>query len=183
VYIGNSGNAPLIVSAISVASPEFWVGRSSLVVPPGATDTVGVYYRPTAGGSDVAAIKIVSNAFDSLHVTVATAQGIVSLDTPRETPGPSGLAQNRPNPFTSATWISYTLPHAADVELEIFDLHGHRVAILANDHESAGRHEVRFGAGARAASGAALGKLPVGVYFCRLRAAALTATRKMLLLE
>jgi photosystem II stability/assembly factor-like uncharacterized protein len=183
LFIGNSGNAPLVVSAISVANPVFWVGRSSLVVPPGAVDTVGVYYRPTAQASDVSTLTIASNAFGSPHVVVATGQGIVSLDAGPETPGAFALAQNRPNPFTNATRIVYTLPRAADVRVEVFDLHGHRVAVLASGRQSAGPHEVRFGVGAPDASGALLGRLPAGVYFYRVRAGAASATRKMLLLE
>ncbi len=65
----------------------------------------------------------------------------------------------------------------------MFDLHGQRVARLVAGRQSAGSHEVPFGAGSSDALGTVLGRIPAGMYFYRLQAGALRATRKMLLLR
>jgi hypothetical protein len=74
--------------------------------------------------------------------------------------------------------IQYTLPRDSRVSLEVFDLRGERVATLANGAEAAGIHRVTFG---RSAARGAGGPLAAGVYFYRLRAGPMSATRRMLL--
>lgn len=90
------------------------------------------------------------------------------------------LKQNRPNPFSHLTQIEYTLPREADVRLEVFDVRGHRVATLIDARQAAGTHAAAFG---DVSAAGRPGPVPAGVYFCRLQAGTLTATRKMLLLE
>jgi hypothetical protein len=48
------------------------------------------------------------------------------------------LDQNRPNPFMHATTIRFSLAHASDVTLEVFDLQGERVATLMRGRTEAG---------------------------------------------
>lgn len=83
------------------------------------------------------------------------------------------LAQNFPNPFNPATRITYVLEGAGQVRLEVFDITGRRVAVLADGVEAAGEHVVTWNA-ARAAT---------GMYLCRLTAGARQETRKMLLMR
>jgi len=72
----------------------------------------------------------------------------------------------RPNPFTGATALEFTLPSAARVDLHVFDLRGREVACPAAGAYAAGRHVVSFRA--RDAQGRALAP---GAYFAHLRAA------------
>lgn len=65
-----------------------------------------------------------------------------------------------PHPVGGPATIQYWLPASAQAEIEVFDLLGRRVAILASGVVAAGRHEVRL-----AADG-----LVNGLYLCRLRA-------------
>lgn len=52
---------------------------------------------------------------------------------------------NYPNPFRSHTWISFELPTASLVNLEVVDLFGKQVAVLLQDDErSAGVHTLIF---------------------------------------
>ncbi len=89
------------------------------------------------------------------------------------------LHQNYPNPFNPATHIGFSLPESAEVWLEVFNVQGQRVAVLADGRRfAAGQHQLQFSAGALAS----------GVYLYRLRVnpgqgAAMVQTRKMLLLR
>ena len=84
---------------------------------------------------------------------------------------PVAIVGNAPNPFRSATTITYELGSAQPVELSVWDVSGTRVALLLDAPQSAGRHALRFDAG----------DLPSGVYFVRLETPAGTAVHKMAL--
>ncbi len=83
------------------------------------------------------------------------------------------LSQNYPNPFNPSTEISFALPSASDVKLEVFNIMGQRVATLLDQHLEAGNHNVIWD-GSQVAS---------GIYFYRLDAGEFTKTRKMVLLK
>ena len=87
------------------------------------------------------------------------------------------LAQNQPNPFGPSTTIRFELPVAAKVKLEVFDLHGRRLLVLADSEFGAGYHSVDWDRsledGRRAAP---------GVYVCRISAGSFLDEKKMILL-
>ena len=65
-----------------------------------------------------------------------------------------------PNPFNSATTISYTLPAPGPVTFDIYDILGRKVATLFTGIQPAGAHRVAWDAK----------EMPSGLYFCRLTA-------------
>ncbi len=83
------------------------------------------------------------------------------------------LAQNYPNPFNAKTSITYQVPKASDVKLEVYNLCGQKVATLVNGIQTAGRHSVVWDA-----SGAAS-----GVYFYKLSARDHVSYKRMALLK
>jgi hypothetical protein len=97
-------------------------------------------------------------------------------------PGPGGprfaLEANRPNPFARSTSIRYSLPSRQRVKLEIFDVRGRRIRVLADATEEPGRYSATWDR--RTASGSLSA---AGVYFCRLSAGPFQAERKMLILH
>lgn len=83
------------------------------------------------------------------------------------------LLQNYPNPFNPSTTIAYELPEPGEVQLEVFNLLGARVATLQTGRQPAGEHRISFDA-----SG-----LSSGVYVYRLTAGQMQLTRRMTLLK
>ena len=92
------------------------------------------------------------------------------------------LYQNHPNPFNPSTVIPYAVPGDASVRrsvlLAVYDVNGALVKTLVSGAVAAGRHEVRWdGHNERGES------VSSGIYFVRLDAGKVEATRKMVLLR
>lgn len=88
------------------------------------------------------------------------------------------LIQNYPNPFNAQTTFSFNLPYGTEVLIEVYDMLGRRVAVLANEYYSAGSHELTWDG--NLANG---NELSSGIYFYRLQAGDFDKTNKMLLLK
>ena len=88
------------------------------------------------------------------------------------------LAQNYPNPFNSTTAIGFALPRAGAIRLEVFNLLGQQVAVLAERTYPAGSYTLRWD-GVNDGGGA----LAAGLYFYRLQTSWGVQTRKLLLLK
>jgi hypothetical protein len=119
-----------------------------------------VTFRKSVAGSGSARIEL--------------AKGTRYLLTAGTVPAEFGLAQNYPNPFNPSTRISFDLPVASKVRLEVYNLLGQLVAApVAGETMDAGRHTAAFDAG----------NLPSGVYLYRIQAGAFTAMKKMVLVK
>lgn len=88
------------------------------------------------------------------------------------------LHQNYPNPFNPATTVSYNLPKASHVRLEIFNVLGQKIVTLVDRAESAGSKQVVWDG--RNEAGEAVGS---GMYFYRISAGEHSDNAKMLLLK
>jgi len=85
------------------------------------------------------------------------------------------LAQNFPNPFNPSTTISFELPQAAQVEVDILNTMGQRVRSLVNGYFGAGEHQVTWDGRDDAGQ-----KVSSGVYFYMLKAGSVVKTMKMI---
>ncbi len=83
-----------------------------------------------------------------------------------------------PNPFNPTTTIKFTIPTAAKVSLQLFDITGRLVRTIIDDYKQAGNYSVNFDA--KDNSG---WQLSSGVYFYRMQAADQVITRKCVLLK
>lgn len=78
-----------------------------------------------------------------------------------------------PSPFSARTSLRFTLPGAAAVTLDVFDVQGKRQARLTEGWYPAGPHDISFEARA----------LPAGLYFARLSAGAAGSMVRLLVLR
>jgi hypothetical protein len=83
------------------------------------------------------------------------------------------LTQNFPNPFNPVTTIRYSLPQPAKVTLKVYDLGGHEIATLVDEHQLPGYHQATWDA-ARVGS---------GVFFLKITAGGYSAAKKCIVLK
>jgi uncharacterized repeat protein (TIGR03806 family) len=131
---------------------------------------LGVFRMPPLATSlvDVAGTAVIRDWIISLGP---------STDLPRsdrsDAPFSYYLYPAYPNPFNAMTTIVYQLPAASRVKLEIYDIRGAKVATLADDRQTAGKHTVQWQANTFAS----------GIYFYKLTTDKYTRTRKMILVK
>jgi len=90
-----------------------------------------------------------------------------------EIPTKFTLKQNYPNPFNPSTTISFVLPQASAVRLEVFDIQGRRVSVLTNRTLNAGQHRINFDASGLAS----------GMYIYKLKAGNFVQSKTMTLIK
>jgi hypothetical protein len=84
------------------------------------------------------------------------------------------VSQNYPNPFNPVTKISFNIPEAGKVKLNVYNVLGNEVATLVNNEMNAGSHSVTFNAA----------DLSSGVYYYRIEAEGkFVETKQMILLK
>lgn len=94
------------------------------------------------------------------------------IETP-DIPTHFSLHENYPNPFNPSTTVQYALPRETHVRMIVYNVLGQQVAVLVDQHQLAGLHEVIFDAHS----------LPSGVYFYEMTAGTYRKSRKMTLLK
>ncbi len=121
----------------------------------------------------VSGIEVIGGDRDQYFTIVRTVSKNVS-----GLPGDFALDQNYPNPFNPSTTISFSLPEASDVVLEVFNIIGQKIITLTNSFHEAGTFQIEWtgvnSSGAQVAS---------GIYFYRIQAGSNSETRKMVLLK
>jgi hypothetical protein len=129
------------IDAISGATVDLAVGRGR------NDDTTRVYVTSTGG-----LLYEFTNSSPYVGIETQThGSGVISLTI-------------RPNPFAAFSSITYSLPKGGKVILSLHNTLGNEVFRLVDGYRSAGTHTVHCRARNR------LGvRLPVGVYFCRLK--------------
>ena len=78
-----------------------------------------------------------------------------------------------PNPFNPSTKLNYYLPEDTDIQLEVFNISGERVASLQNGFMSAGEHQIIFNAN----------NLASGIYLVSLYTGREIITVKLMLMK
>lgn len=86
------------------------------------------------------------------------------------------LHQNYPNPFNPQTTIAFDLPEKSHIRLEIYNLLGQQIAVLADDYFNAGRYQIIWNGKDQLCRDVAS-----GIYFYRLLTDDSIQIRKMIL--
>ena len=113
------------------------------------------------------------NWFPTKKAEWETAGGWTDVEYTGEIPTDFSLSQNYPNPFNPTTKISYAIPEASKVKLQIFDILGREVATLVNNSQQAGSYTIDFNAS----------QLTSGVYVYKLTSQNHSVSKKMLLIK
>ena len=88
-------------------------------------------------------------------------------------PGDFSLQQNYPNPFSSETTISFSIPSPRSVQLRVVDLQGRVISTLLDEDLPIGTHDHVFNATGLAS----------GTYFYQLRAGDRSETKKLIVVR
>jgi hypothetical protein len=90
------------------------------------------------------------------------------------------LVQNYPNPFNPETWVPFQLAQAADVTIQIYDIHGQLVRQLNLGRKEPGYYISRDRAAYWDGTNSSGERVSSGIYFYRLDTNGYSATRKMI---
>lgn len=190
IYERVSGTNTQRASWSSSISTNTWyavtvtIASSNAVTLKVGTTTLGSYTFSSAKTGLVGVGYNNSNSyFDNFCVTTvvgASNDWDILADEPEDEVLPEGFAldQNYPNPFNPNTTISYSLPSATHVTLEIYNVLGQRVRTLVDQSQEAGQHLVDWNSTDQSGNAVAS-----GVYFYRLTTSEQTLSKKMLLLK
>ena len=123
----------------------------------------------------------VRECFIAVHGAPVSASGTsaTSLRASGTEPTPArfALRQNEPNPFSVATTIRFALPTRALARLEVFDIEGRLVKVVASHYFTAGEQAVQWDR--RDEAGVVVRP---GVYLYRLAAGPFRSQKKMVLM-
>ncbi len=171
VRLENSGDGMLTLSAFDVASNGFNGPPQWLVVnlAPGAFMTTEVRFAPDAEQNYLGYALVWSNAPSSPDTLYLSGHGYIASDAP-DAPLPLAfeLKPLYPNPFNGAVNISYSLPHASEMTLRVYDVLGREVGVIANGVKQAGQHNSQWNCAECAA----------GIYLFKLEAAGQSFVQK-----
>jgi hypothetical protein len=108
-------------------------------------------------------------------VATATSGGTFTNlgETGTEIPFEYVLGQNYPNPFNPSTSIQFALPESGQVQIDVYNMVGHKVMTVTNGTMNAGYHVVTLDASS----------LSSGLYIYRLKAGNVVLTKKMTLVK
>ena len=161
------------VSVISLGNNNYGHPNPNTVQRLQATSTV---YQTEDGDGNVVDGNVVIRYVGGPFYTVNgdTFEVATSIADNQIEPLPETVALvNYPNPFNALTTIRYNVPEASPVKLSIYDILGRPVAVLVDDYQGAGYHQIIWNAS----------KVASGVYFCRLETELKSTVNKMILLK
>ena len=142
-----------------------WIGNGVLDGTTYRFDSIQLTHVPGANETG-------SLYFDDLRlVKPVPATDINSIST--NIPTQYYLDQNYPNPFNPETEISFGLPEAAHVKIEIYNMLGQRMNTIVNDFKTAGVHKIKFDGSL----------LPSGLYVYKMETPGFQTSKRMVILK
>ncbi len=128
--------------------------------------------RSWLGLDDTSTAQILGGAYPSLDL-LSTGAGAIAgrraASATTSSTGPLALAPPMPNPVRGSSALRFSLPSASHVDLDLYDMAGRRVAVVATGAHAAGEHTARLDAR----------DLAAGTYVVHLVASAGSVTQTM----
>jgi subtilisin family serine protease len=170
--------------AVKISYPLFWLAADPGIgqVAPGQTGSIDVTFDASqlAIGTYTGEVSIGTN--DPSHMTISVPctlrVGTVGIADESAIPTVFSMAQNFPNPFNPTTDISFGLPNAGKINLEVYDIMGRRVKTLVNGELAAGVHKISWNGTNDKGE-----HISSGVYFYKLSSGDNVVTKKMVMLK
>lgn len=156
-----------------------YISQTEIISADGATVTQAITYCDNLIDDPSGDHEKSKTICDDINNNIQVGAGVIPLSTVNIAyrnairPDEYALLQNYPNPFNPATEISFHLPEAGEVIIEVFNIRGQQVTTLIDAKLESGFHSVSFD-GSTVAS---------GIYFYRLTSGEFIETKKMLLLK
>lgn len=160
----SSGNVVLSDSIAASALPDSNI-YAEYVIDLSSIAGQEVYLTATLSTTPDSAFTEVIDLF----ITEEDAEKVRAREQEKLTPGGITLDENRPNPFSASTSITFSIQESGTVRLSVYDLYGRLMKEIINGRRNAGRYTHTFSAS----------ELPSGVYLYRLEANGQTLTRRM----
>lgn len=164
------GNSSVLVAHATYGKGRVVIVGDSSPADDGTGESGKSLYTGWAGEANGDHARLHMNA----SLWLAQVTGVTEIASEPMKANSIALAQNYPNPFNPSTTIQYRVAQPqTKVTLVVSDMLGKEVAVLVNELQDAGVHEIQFNANS----------LPSGVYCYSLRAGNTLLTKKMLLLK
>jgi len=120
------------------------------------------YQRSFAGTADISLV-LESNGFSEN----------ISYTLTEHVPEANKLSAIYPNPFNPVTTINYELAESGRVKIEVYNIKGQKIVVLADENKDAGRYSLNWNAKGNNS----------GIYFIRYSTGAVREVKKALLLK
>lgn len=159
-----------------------WVGLTNPTYLARDASTDLLYWTEGAGAQRLRRSNTNSTGLTTLPPSLATYGGIAIG------PGETTAAEDRvdaitefaldrpwPTPAAGSVHLSFALPREARLHLEVFDVQGRKVAVLADAAMPAGRHQITWDGHARGQ------RVGAGIYFSRMTAAGRTWVQRLVM--
>jgi len=163
MVLTNTGVETLVVYGGLVEDEAFSLelGADSLVLARDETAEVTVRFTAPDDQARSDTLRFDCNDPEAFRETVILranqTESLIDHPDRGELPQKFEMSPAQPNPFNPSTTVTVALPHSGKLRLEVFDLLGRRVALLANTDTPSGSHRFTFDAT----------HLPSGLYFLR----------------
>lgn len=147
-------------------------------IDPGKQGTINLSFSTVGVSAGVyqTKLQLINNSIPSsileIPVTLSVSTAVSNEEDPLR-PSEFRLRPAYPNPFNPETTLSFELPEAGVVTLEVYDVLGRRVQTLANEPFAAGTHAVTLNATS----------LSSGLYMIRMQAGGYVATQQVSLIK
>jgi len=121
---------------------------------------------------------VVSSTVGTVRVIIAVNDSLLTGDRALLAGVSGRLGQNYPNPVLRSTTIPFTIIQQEHIAIEVFDVHGKRIALLMDAFMQAGNHTVTWDCLDQSGR-----KVPGGIYIYTMRTANMVQSRRIVIIR